>query len=303
MLLVSREDIESTLSPAAARAAIGLALGAGPRPQVDRVTMPFGAGELLLMPAEDGERAGVKVLTLAPGTSPRGLYVLFEARSLAPVAALDGAALTEVRTAAVSAWAADALARPEAATLALFGSGPQARSHLAALVGVRELSSVLVTARSQAGAEAMIARARELGLEASRAAPAQAALADIVCCCTSSPEPLFDGRRLQPGALVIAIGSHHADRREVDTATVRRSRVVVETRASALAGAGDLLVPMGQGELTPEDIAADLFQLAQGTAVTLDHAHDVRLFKSVGVAFEDLAIARAVVERLGTVGP
>ena len=235
----------------------------------------------------------------AAGPHAQGIYVLFEARSLTPVLLLDGAALTEVRTAAVSAWATDVLAPPDAKTLLLFGSGPQARAHLRALADIRALEEMLLVTLDERRALELLALAESLGIKATRALASEVARADIVCCCTTSPVPLFDGKLLRAGTYVIAIGSHLPDRRELDTTTVLRSVVVVETRASALAGAGDLIIPIKEGAFGTEIVAADLFELARGF-IPLRDEHDVTLFKSVGVAFEDLAMARAVFETLRT---
>ena len=291
---------------------------------IPRTSLAFGAGELLVMPAEDRDLVGVKVLTLAPSfasaTGPaarvgtpsssagtnaphaQGIYVLFEALSLTPVLLLDGAALTEVRTAAVSAWATDVLAAPDAKTLLLFGSGPQARAHLRELADIRPLEEMLVVSLDERSASELLALAESLGIKATRASAGEVARADIVCCCTTSPAPLFDGKLLRPGTHVIAIGSHLPDRRELDTATILRSVVVVETRASALAEAGDIIIPIKEGAGGAELVAADLFELARGFVPPRDE-RDVTLFKSVGIALEDLAMARAVLETLRTSPP
>ena len=317
--VIGRPAIERSLPPSRARDAIGAALRAGETKPIARTSLAFGAGELLVMPAEDRDLVGVKVLTLAPssagprspaarigtpatgdrapGPHAQGIYVLFDASSLTPVLVLDGAALTEVRTAAVSAWATDILAPSDAKTLLLFGSGRQAHAHLRALAEIRSLEEMLLVTLDARSASELLALAESLGIKATRADADEVARADIVCCCTTSPVPLFDGRLLRPGTHVIAIGSHLPDRRELDTATVLRSVVVVETRASALAGAGDLIIPMREGVLGAEPVAADLFELAGGF-VPPREGHDLTLFKSVGVAFEDLAMARAVLETL-----
>lgn len=301
--VVGRPVIEALMTPDRARVAVGAALARGPGREIARTSLAFGSGELLLMPAEDGELTGVKVLTLASATTPgtpsaRGLYVLFDARTLAPLLALDGAALTEVRTAAVSAWATDVLAPPGPATLALFGSGRQARAHLVALAAVRPVEEVLVVARDDRRIAAIVELAGSLGIAAGRAEAAEVRRAGIVCCCTSSAEPLFDGTTLSAGTHVVAVGSHRPERRELDAATVRRSTVVVETRESALAEAGDLLLAASEGAFAPGDIAADLFELARSPLAAAP-GRDLTLFKSVGVGFEDLAIARAVLESMG----
>jgi len=325
LFVVGRAAIEQALPPSRARGAIAAALLAGESRPIARMSLAFGVGELLVMPAEDEDLVGVKILTLAPssastrgpealvgtpspsaganvpGPHAQGIYVLFEAQSLTPVLLLDGAALTEVRTAAVSAWATDVLAPPEAKTLVLFGSGPQARAHLRALAEIRALEEMLLVTVDEHSAPELLAQAEALGIRATRAGASEVARADIICCCTTSPTPLFDGKLLRPGTHVIAVGSHLPDRRELDTATVLRSVVAVETRASALAGAGDLLIPIKEGAFDAELVAADLFELAGGF-VPQNDGHDVTLFKSVGVAFEDLAMARAVLETLRAPG-
>jgi len=294
---LTRADVERLVSPRAAMAAIAGALAAGASRHIARTSVELSGGELLLMPAESRSAAGVKVLALATAPAPgapmaAGVYVVFDAESLAPVAVLDAAALTELRTAAVSAWATDALARPDASVLVLFGTGAQARAHLRALAAVRPLRRVLVVGRDPARVEALVELAGGLALDASAAGPQAVAGADLVCCCTSSADPLFDGRLLREETHVVAVGSHRPERREVDTETVVRSAVVVEDRASALA-AGDLGVPAREGRFSPRDVAADLFELASGLA--LDRSGRPTLFKSVGMGFEDLAVARAAV--------
>jgi ornithine cyclodeaminase len=321
--ILGREAVERALLPSRARDAIGAALLMGESRPIARTSLAFGDGELLVMPAEDRDLAGVKILTLAPGFASsegpaarvgttstlaradtpgphaQGIYVLFEARSLTPVLLLDGAALTELRTAAVSAWATDVLAPRDAKTLLLFGSGPQAHAHLRALADIRSLEEMLLVSPDERSASELLALAESMGIKATRAGAGEVGRADIVCCCTTSPVPVFDGKLLRPGTHVVAIGSHLPDRRELDTATVLRSVVVVETRASALAGAGDLIIPIKEGAWSGELVAADLFELARGHVPPRD-GHDVTLFKSVGVAFEDLAMARAVLETLRT---
>jgi ornithine cyclodeaminase len=267
---------------------------AGNRPHtVARQIVDTTAGQILLMPAEHGPYAGVKIVTIAPDNPAHGLpringiYVLFDAATLVPVAQFDAAALTAVRTAAVSALAVDLLAAPESARLVVFGAGPQAHAHVAAIAAVRSLRSVGVVARTAEKAQGVIERAQSLGLSAYRAE--SIGDADLVACCTTAREPLFDSADLAGGATVVAVGSHEPDARELDEALMRRATVVVESRASA-ATAGDVVLAGGTGL-----VAGDLIDLVAGR-VPLEPGRP-RVFKSVGEAWEDLAIAAAAYHR------
>lgn len=289
-------SVRASLPMPAAIAAVRSALRAGLDPEADppRSVVPMRHGQLLLMPTEWGRYAGVKLATVAPANPelgrPRiqGNYLLMDAETLTPLAVLDGIALTAVRTAAVSAVAVDRLAEPDAGRLLVFGSGPQARSHVAALRTVRPVREVVVVARDQDRAAAFAAACADDGLDARVGTAAEVSGADLIACCTTAREPLFDGAALRPSATVVAVGSHEPDAREVDTATVRRAAVVVEACSAALREAGDVIVPVRAGLVDPDS----LIGLA---SLVRDEAHVApgrpRLFKSVGMAWEDLVVA------------
>ena len=261
------------------------------------------AGGLLLMPAWGEAGVGVKLVTLTDSNPGRGLpfvnalYVLFDAETQVPAATLDGAALTALRTAAVSGVATRLLARKDASRVAIFGAGVQARSHLEAMVAVRPVRDVMIVSRTRDRAEALADVAFGLGLQASIGSPDAVTGFDIVCTCTTSQTPLFDGALLRAGAHVNAIGAYLATMRELDTEAVRRSKVVVDTREAAFAEAGDLVIPLGEGAIGREHVLADLAELVRGAEVRTS-TDDVTVFKAVGVAFEDLIVARAAVDRL-----
>jgi ornithine cyclodeaminase/alanine dehydrogenase-like protein (mu-crystallin family) len=271
----------------ALRAALldGLDPEAGPA----RAVVPVSHGQLLLMPAEWGRYAGVKVAGVAPGNPALGrpriqaTYLLLDARTLSPLATLDGTALTSVRTAAVSALAVDVLAPASASRLVVFGTGPQARSHIAAIRAVRPVESVVVIGRS---AERTRAFASEVDGRAGTAA--EVGGADVVVCATTARTPLFDGTVLSADATVVAVGSHEPDVREVDDATVAASVVVVEARAAALREAGEVVASVASGVLDPATLVG-LAEVVRGTAVP--GPGRPKLFKSVGMAWEDLVIA------------
>jgi ornithine cyclodeaminase len=174
----------------------------------------------------------------------------------------------------------------------MFGAGVQARAHLEAMAALRSLERVLVVSRTPGRAEELCDLARASGLVASVGTPGDVGEGDLVCTCTTSPEPLFDGRLLRPGAHVNAVGAYLPESRELDTATIERARVVVETREVALAEAGDLLLPIGEGAIGPGHITADLSELVHGAQVRTA-PDQVTVFKSVGMAFEDLVVAAA----------
>jgi ornithine cyclodeaminase len=258
-------------------------------------------GSLLLMPASGDGGLGVKLVTITPSNPGRQLplihaaYVLFDGETQAPVAIVEGAALTGLRTAAVSGLATRFLARPEAARLVLFGAGVQAAAHLEAMTAVRPIESLVVVSRSAGPAAALAEEGRRRGLAAEVGTPPAVGSADLVCTCTTSASPVFDGTALVPGAHVNAMGSYRPDARELDTESIRRARVAVETREVAMEEAGDLLIPIGEGAIDASHVVADLAEVVRGAAVRTS-SEDVTVFKSVGMAFEDLVVARAVLD-------
>jgi ornithine cyclodeaminase/alanine dehydrogenase-like protein (mu-crystallin family) len=251
-------------------------------------------GTVLLMPAFGDAALGVKLVTLTPANPEAGLpfvqatYLLFDAATQSLRAVIDGSSLTAIRTAAVSALATRFLAAPDAHRLVIFGAGVQANSHLDAMRAVRPIDELVVVSRSPGAAEALVNRASAAGLRASVGAPGGVADADVVCTCTTSPDPIFDGSLLAEGAHVNAVGAYTLETRELDEAAVRDGAIVVETRDVALAEAGDLALAFGPA--TADRIDADLHEVVTGAKPTGHHS----VFVSVGVAFEDLAVAAAL---------
>ncbi|MEQ4717251.1 ornithine cyclodeaminase family protein [Nonomuraea sp. B19D2] len=282
-----------------------LRAGLDPEATPQRPIVDVPAGQLLLMPAAAGRYAGVKAVTIAPGNPDLGLpriqgtYLLFDGDTLSPLAALDGVALTSLRTPAVSALAVSRLASGDARRLVVFGSGPQAWGHVLALREVRPVADVTVIGRDLGRAEALAGRCRALGLTA-RALPhepdpvaAAVAQADIVACCTTAREPLFPGKLARDGVTVVAVGSHEPGARELDGDLVTRATVVVEARAAALEEAGDVLIPIHEGTITAGHLAGNLADLVAGRVVA---GTGPRVFKSTGMAWEDLVVASAAYE-------
>jgi ornithine cyclodeaminase/alanine dehydrogenase-like protein (mu-crystallin family) len=269
-------ELAERLSATAAIDALEAALLAGLDPEADppRSALAVGDGELLVMPSAAAGHAVVKLVTVGGEPRIQGVCVVFDAATLAPVALVDGIALTNVRTPAVSALAVRALAAPDARRLLVFGRGPQAHGHVEAIRAVRPIEHVDMVGRDAVGASELV-----------RAA-------DIVCCATTARDPLFDGSLVADHATVVAIGSHEPDAREVDDALVGRATVVVESRVSALREAGDVIGALESGALL-EDQLVTLADLVCGRVV-VDRERP-RLFKSTGMAWEDAVVASALV--------
>ncbi len=301
------DDVAGLLPFSGAVDALEEALRAGLDPEGDppRSSFSVGAGEILLMPSGWAGAAGVKLATVAPGNPERGLprihgvYALFDAATLEPAALIDGIALTSLRTAAVSALAVRRLARPDARRLVVFGTGPQAWSHVQALREVRPLERVDVFARDRERLTEFAARCRAAGVEADAPgarADDHIAEADLVCCCTTAREPLFDGGLVAPGATVVAVGSHEPEAREVDERLAGRATVVVEARSAALREAGDVIQAIERGALSADSLTT-LAELCSGGATVPDERP--RLFKSTGMAWEDVVVAAELARRAG----
>jgi ornithine cyclodeaminase/alanine dehydrogenase-like protein (mu-crystallin family) len=302
--VVGEEELNKALPMEAAVAALDAAFAADRRPVApQRTHHEVGRGSLLMMPAWSEAGVGVKLVTINPSNPDQGLpfvqgvYILFAAATLEPVAVIDGAALTATRTAAVSGVATRHLARADARRLVIFGAGTQGQSHLAAMTAVRPIEQVAVVSRTRERAEDLASKARSMGLQAEVAEPQAVAEADVVCTCTTSKEPLFDGSLLAPGAHVNAVGAFEPDARELDDAAVAGADLVaVEAREAAFEEGGDVVIPIRSGVLD-ESAPVELPDVVRGR-VGRRSDEEKTVFKSVGVAFEDLVVARAAVERL-----
>lgn len=253
---------------------------------------------LLLMPAwRAGEHTGVKIVHVAPGNAARGeaavhaAYLLSDAVTGAPLALMDGGELTDRRTAAASLLAARYFARPDSARLLLLGSGKVARAlaeGYAARFPLRDIAIWSPTARNAARLAAALAAE---GLPARATESPDPAGADIVSAATLSAAPLVRGAEVAPGTHVDLVGAYRRDMRESDGALLARATVVVDTRAGAMAEAGDIVQAIAEGAIGPEHVVAELAELCRGTHPGRRSAQEITLFKSVGWAGEDLAAA------------
>ena len=213
---------------------------------------------------------------------------------------MDASSITAIRTAAVSGVATRALARENAGDLAILGSGVEAITHLAAMRAVRPLRRVRVWSRNPENARRFavgLGPRQGITIEAMPTARAAVEGADLVCTTTAAREPVLEGAWLSPGAHVNAVGACFPATRELDTAAVARARLIVDRRESTLAEAGDFLIPRAEGAFGDEHIAGELGDVLLGRLPGRRTADEVTLFKSLGIAIEDLAAAHYLYEQ------
>ncbi|GAC1481515.1 MAG: ornithine cyclodeaminase family protein [Candidatus Dormibacteria bacterium] len=279
--------------------------------------LPDGSGFLGVMPGylgPDEERdaaLGMKAVCVFPGNSTRGIdthqgaVVLFDKETGQLAALMDGATITAIRTAAVSGVATDLLARQDAAELAILGAGVQARTHLEAIAAVRDLGRVRVWSRDPGHVANFIEAAKRTyrgRIDAAGTAQEAVREADIVVTVTASPQPILAHAWLKSGVHINAVGSSIPSAREIDSATMTAARLFVDRRESALNEAGDLLVPMREGAFGPDHIQAELGEVIIGTHPGRRSPGELTLFKSLGIAVEDVASAAYVVRRAKQTG-
>jgi ornithine cyclodeaminase/alanine dehydrogenase-like protein (mu-crystallin family) len=313
MLVITQRDVARLLPLRACMEAMrqaftALAEGRAVVPQRRYMPIAGGRGVLGMMPAEllDEALAGIKVMTVLADNadssfdSHRGAVLLFETRYGGLVATVDATAITAIRTAAVSGLATEHLARPDAADLAIIGSGTEAATHLAAMMAARPIRAVRVYSRSLDRATAFADRAsHHHGIPITICRSAQEAVRDasIICTTTSARLPVLERAWIAPGTHLNAVGSSVATDRELDTQTVADATVIVDLRPSAVLEAGDIVIPIQEGAITAGHIAADLGEVITGRHPGRRSNDELTLFKSVGLGLEDVASAALVYRR------
>jgi alanine dehydrogenase len=321
VLILTRAEVEAVLDrdrlvDAVAAAMEELSSGRASVPPRTAAMVPAVGGALLAMPAyvPGAGALAAKLVGQFPQNHAHGLpshvavIAVFDPQTGVPLALMDGEVITAERTAAASALSVRLLARPEAAVLAVLGTGVQARAHGRALARVRPVRELRVAARDPAKAAALAADlAAELGLPARAAAGYREAIAgaDIVAACSHSPEPVVHGAWLEPGMHVTSVGVN-GDGRELDAQVVARSLVVVESRAAALApfptGSNDLAWAIRDGAIDAGHIHAELGELVAGRRPGRTSPEQITLYKSVGVAAQDAAAAALVLAAARSAG-
>ncbi|MEO9073083.1 MAG: ornithine cyclodeaminase family protein [Edaphobacter sp.] len=299
LLFLSEEEVRGALSfddliPTMRQALMDFSAGRVVQPLRAVMSVDAHSGWFAVMPAVYGEVMGAKMVTFYPGNvalkkhTHMAMIQLFRSDTGEPLAVMDGRLITEMRTAVVSAVAVDHLARREAKVLGILGSGVQARSHVEAMRRVRTFEEIRVWSRSEENARRF---AEEVGANVTSAEEAVSG-ADVVLTLTSSPVPILQGRWLKKDAVVCAVGAVTPDRRELDDEAMRGA-VVVESRVAAMQEPGDIL-------LAKAEVSAELGELLNGAG--LDRRDRAVVFKSVGIAIEDIAAAKLVYDRVSQRG-
>jgi len=315
VLVLSHHDVAAALPPRACAEAMAAVLTARARGEtyhpLRSVMRPPGAAGLMgLMPSWRGARPdggavfALKAICIIPGNPARGLdahqgtVTLFDGETGQPTAILDASAVTEIRTAAVTAVATGLLARTDARTLAVLGAGVQGRAHLEALATVRGFEEVRIYAPTQAHAQALAEQPGLPGAQVSAVATAEDAVrgADVVVAATNSREPVLAHAWLKPGAHVNAVGASTPNAREIDTATVAASALFCDSRESLRNEAGEFQLAVREGAIPgDEHVRAELGEVLAGVAPGRRDDGELTLFRSLGIGVEDLAAAETAV--------
>jgi ornithine cyclodeaminase/alanine dehydrogenase-like protein (mu-crystallin family) len=272
------------------------------------LSLPGGDRVMGLMPSYAGEleAVGVKVVAAFPenlGTeydTHQGVVLYFDTQRGLLRAIVDATSITAIRTAAVSGVATDLLARPEAGDLAIIGAGTQARTHLQAMNAVRSLRRVRVFSLPPGSAEKFAIReSRSHGLPVEVAATVAEAVAgaDIICTTTTAAEPVLRGEWVSPGAHINAVGAYTPFTRELDSPLVVGARLYADRRESLLREAGEFLVPKGEGLIGDDHVVGEIGEVLAGKAPARTSPEQITLFKSLGIAIEDLASACHIYEK------
>lgn len=303
--ILSAADVRAAVDMPSAIEAMRVAfaaLAAGEAVVPLRLALETEQGVTLFMPAHlrDSGDTAAKIVSVNPGNATEGLplihavVLVLDTVTGRPLALMDGTWLTALRTGAVGGLATDLLARRDASVVALFGAGTQARTQLEAVRCVRAVEEVRVVSRKGASADELVGALT--GVVARRVDDPDEAIsgADIIVAATTSHTPVFDGSLVAPGAHVTGVGSFTAEMREVDTALVRRARVIVDQREAVLAEAGDIAGPIADGVVDESVMAAELGDVVLGRAAGRTSPSEITFFKSVGNAIQDVAVAARV---------
>jgi len=314
MLILTESDLRAVLTmndviDAVEQGFVALARGEASVPDRLRLDVQPRNGILLQMPAyadfAGTDALGTKIVSVFEENARRGLeiiqslYLLLDSETGVPLSIMDGRFITGVRTAATSALATRLMAAPGSKRLAVFGAGVQAQFHIEAMIAVAEIHEVMIASRSPDKARSLADRVRSLhNLSCEVVSGEQAAAkASLICTCTSSAAPLFDGKLPGPGTHINAVGSFTPSTRELDTETVRRARVIIDAESAAGREAGEILIPISEGVFDARHVKGTLAEVVSGHVAGRESLSEITLFKSCGLAIEDLVTARLAYAR------
>jgi alanine dehydrogenase len=322
MLILSREEVQQALPMKAMIAATknayaALSAGNAVVPQRIHLSISHHEGMSLFMPAylqhNDEEALAVKTVSVFPNNAGRdlpiihGAVLVLEADTGRPAALLEGGSLTAIRTGAASGAGTDILARPDARVAAVFGAGVQGRTQLEAVCTVREIEKVLVYDPQPDTLHTFIDEMAGCGPVPADIQPAESpkeavSNADVICCATSSNQPVFDDQDLKKGVHINGVGSYTPQMQEIAPLTVQRAALFVDFRSAALKEAGDIIQPIQAGFFDEGHIQAELGEVISGVKPGRVNADQITFFKSVGVAVQDAVAARLALENARHMG-
>jgi alanine dehydrogenase len=285
-------------------------------PERLRLIIPKSQGTMLEMPAYSRAKGtsglstaasalGTKIVSVFEQNSKLNLdvvqsvYILLDAETGVPISIMDGRFITAIRTAATSAVATSKMATRGPKDLAIFGAGTQARFHIDAMIEVAQIRRVMIASRTPGKASALadyVEKTYSLACDIVSAEEA-ASTANLICTCTSSPAPLFRGELLQPATHINAVGAYTPTTRELDTAAIRRARVIIDSDLAAGREAGEILIPLDDGSISASHIKGALADVVSGKVSGRGFEDEITVFRSCGLAIEDLVTARLAFEK------
>jgi len=274
-------------------------------PQRTHLNIPDKIASALVMPAYvlESPYYSVKLVSINYSNPHKGLPLIhsivqvFDASNGNLIITLDGNSITALRTGAASGLATEYLSKMDASTCAIFGTGVQAKSHIDAILSVRDIKKVIVYGRTKESVVDFIDK-HQVNCQIDIGEESALESADIICTTTTSQHPLFNHNQLNSGCHINAIGSHTPEAREVSTDIIGASKVVVDSQDACQMEAGDLLIPIEKGKWSFEQLYGELGQLVNSEIVGRESDTEITLFKSVGVAIQDLAMAKIIMEKL-----
>lgn len=318
MLILSEADLRSVLNmseviDAVERGFHAIARGEAIAPERLRLAVPDRDSVLLHMPSYLGRKVeteektalGTKIVGVFPENPRRSLevvqavYLLLDPETGVPLSLMEGRFITGIRTAATSAVATRHMATPGPKQLAVFGAGVQARFHIDAMIEVADVARVMIVSRTAQKAHELASLVRELHRLPCEVMSAEeaASQADLICTCTTSPAPLFDGTTIRAGAHINAVGAFTPLNRELDTAVVVRSRVIIDSISAAGQEAGEILIPLAEGAIEASHVKGTLAEVVSGKIPGRESSDQITLFRSCGIAIEDLVTAQLAYQR------